>query len=1026
MMRRVLEWVRDHPVTATLLRWVRGHRLTAMLLLVAGAIGALLLASRLPVGGKGCAQALQFVGSTTGDRDALGLLRRKCDGVDVHRMLVYDFGFLILYGAALALVCLVGAKALYRGRMRTLATWAGRGAVAAAVADAAENVALLVVPNAVRTGAQAGEPIALQVAQGFALIKWVAVLPAVLVFALVALTVVTRALGAARRGIRAALGQPTRPLPQVLTGPQPQAKDRAVWARNYWLPTSHLPDADGGEGICLSGGGIRSGAFALGALQVFTETGLLSRARFLATVSGGGYTGGAHQLLRARGGRTVTLPRDGREETLPRVGLREAFTAGSPEEAHLRRHGKYIADGAAQWIRAILTVLRNVLVNLALIYGLLFVLARPLGAAYASARPWSHQVFFLGATPVCKPSQPAARSFPCVWAWPDFPVGTWVAVGVPFALALAAWVANGWPARTHADRPGRLRRFYLAVAGGLAVLGIAVAVLVVGIPALVRTFQWLAARSGDTTPPEIAVIVALVTGATTVWNMLSGNKTSASTGPSSLWQKVLSGLGFATRTVVSFAVVVVLLVLVLVVLASHLAKAVRDYASRAEMWEAPPLDWRWWAAAVAILLFGIFFDQTRLSLHPFYKRRLATAFAVERVSADHAGEIDYAIPTILSDYGKPVAHDDRPAPDGRQAPNREGPTLILCAAANVSGQEVVPPGRRVTSFVFAHDIVGGPGVGYVPTTALEELLGDKPYRSDITLVAAMAISGAAFASAMGRMSGPFNILLSLTNARLGAWLPNPRYLARRQIAAPEQPAGAPEQPAAAAEQPAAAAEQPAAAAERPAAAGEPLEPEPWLENWRPLLPRVRRLTYLAKEVFGVYSPDDRLIYVTDGGHYENLGLVELLRRRCRTIYCVDASGDTSLAHTLSQAASLAYEELGVRITIEDAPLLSPLSAIDGKASNLDLRALEKRLATEPVVMGRIDYPPEAGPTVRSGLLVVGKAVLTADLPFPLRAHAARALQFPNEGTADQWFEVDQFNAYLTLGQRVAKRMQSEY
>jgi hypothetical protein len=160
----------------------------------------------------------------------------------------------------------------------------------------------------------------------------------------------------------------------------------------------------------------------------------------------------------------------------------------------------------------------------------------------------------------------------------------------------------------------------------------------------------------------------------------------------------------------------------------------------------------------------------------------------------------------------------------------------------------------------------------------------------------------------------------------------------------------------------------------------------------------------------------------NGGHYENLGLVELLRRRCRVIYCVDASGDTSLAQTLAQAASLAYEELGVQITIEDAPLLSPSSAMEGKAPNLELRTLERRLASKPGRRWRIDYPPEAGLEDPSGVLVIGKAVLTSDLPFPLRAHAARAMQFPNEGTADQWFDVDQFNAYLALGRRVGKRM----
>jgi hypothetical protein len=77
----------------------------------------------------------------------------------------------------------------------------------------------------------------------------------------------------------------------------------------------------------------------------------------------------------------------------------------------------------------------------------------------------------------------------------------------------------------------------------------------------------------------------------------------------------------------------------------------------------------------------------------------------------------------------------------------------------VSGQALAPPGRWIISFVFAHDIVSGLGAGCLRTEKLEELLRTTPHRSDITLVAAMAISGATLASTMGTMSGPFNLLL---------------------------------------------------------------------------------------------------------------------------------------------------------------------------------------------------------------------------------------------------------------------------
>ena len=43
--------------------------------------------------------------------------------------------------------------------------------------------------------------------------------------------------------------------------------------------------------LCISGGGIRSATFALGAIQGLAESGLLAQFDYLSTVSGGGYIG---------------------------------------------------------------------------------------------------------------------------------------------------------------------------------------------------------------------------------------------------------------------------------------------------------------------------------------------------------------------------------------------------------------------------------------------------------------------------------------------------------------------------------------------------------------------------------------------------------------------------------------------------------------------------------------------------------------------------------------------------------------
>jgi hypothetical protein len=297
----------------------------------------------------------------------------------------------------------------------------------------------------------------------------------------------------------------------------------------------------------------------------------------------------------------------------------------------------------------------------------------------------------------------------------------------------------------------------------------------------------------------------------------------------------------------------------------------------------------------------------------------------------------------------------------------------------------------VVPFVFSCDAIGSPRLGYLTTSQLEAATAHTSYGSDITLLAAAAISGAAFASSMGRASTPFDKLLAFSNARLGAWLPNPRYHALRQSSI-----GA--------------------------------EALPGLERHRKPFPRLRRLGHYVREIAGVYPVDDRFVYVTDGGHYENLGLVELLRRGCTEIYCVDASGDQSLAHTLAEAAALAYEELGVVITIHGMDLTT-LSATEPTEDNVDLRALHNRVARKAVVKGTYTYPRGFGPE-GTHTLVVGKALLGTDLDaapeiWPLMAYAAVESEFPSDSTADQWFDVDRYQGYLVLGRLVGAQMASE-
>ncbi len=194
-----------------------------------------------------------------------------------------------------------------------------------------------------------------------------------------------------------------------------------------------------------------------------------------------------------------------------------------------------------------------------------------------------------------------------------------------------------------------------------------------------------------------------------------------------------------------------------------------------------------WGALGSVALFlaiYVFADLNSWSLHPFYRRRLCTAFALKRVRS----EADPARPVARErDYGRLVALSKSGVSPG---PGGNGwPSLVVCAAANVSDPGATPPGRGVTSFTFTPEMIGGPLVGCFSTLEYEARLGCNRQR-DITLPAAVAMSGAALSPSMGKLTRkPFMFLMALANVRLGVWVPNPGHL-ETWLQGPAQPAQA--------------------------------------------------------------------------------------------------------------------------------------------------------------------------------------------------------------------------------------------
>jgi hypothetical protein len=192
---------------------------------------------------------------------------------------------------------------------------------------------------------------------------------------------------------------------------------------------------------------------------------------------------------------------------------------------------------------------------------------------------------------------------------------------------------------------------------------------------------------------------------------------------------------------------------------------------------------------------------------------------------------------------------------------------------------------------------------------------------------------------------------------------------------------------------------------------------------------------------------------------DNLGLLELLSRRCRLIVCIDASGDNKRGRplgtrTLDGVRKLAYERYGVRMRLRggdgaldppaspdpaelpftpNAQLLTELVTVSNKDGKGDV---EQRTAVAAVAVLDIEYPavpggvsPGAGPDAPAspGTLVYAKALLFKDLSddgeptFAAYVTGRSGRRFPSDSTGDQWPGRDQFSMYERLGRIVGKR-----
>ncbi len=282
-------------------------------------------------------------------------------------------------------------------------------------------------------------------------------------------------------------------------------------------------------------------------------------------------------------------------------------------------------------------------------------------------------------------------------------------------------------------------------------------------------------------------------------------------------------------------------------------------------------------------------------------------------------------------------------------------TLNLVGGTNLAWQQ-----RKAESFTSTRLHTGSCRLGYRESSLYGGRFKEQANRLPVTLGTAITISGAAASPNMGYHSSPLlGIVMTLFNARLGWWLGNPK--ARNGL-------------------------------------------------WKRPGPRFGIRPFI-NEALGLTNDQADWLYLSDGGHFENLGLYEMVVRRCRLIVLSDAGVDPAYTYEdLANAIRKIRIDLGIPIEFEPPSLpMSPSGKPTGEFSG-------QHCAVASILYHAVDGD------VQPGTLIYIKASRNGNEPPDVKQYAAANPSFPHQSTAEQFFNESRFESYRRLGLHIVEEI----
>lgn len=335
----------------------------------------------------------------------------------------------------------------------------------------------------------------------------------------------------------------------------------------------------------------------------------------------------------------------------------------------------------------------------------------------------------------------------------------------------------------------------------------------------------------------------------------------------------------------------------------------------------------------------LFTDSNHVCMHRFYRNRLMQAYMPETINLVEEGQ------GKTLDIGDSDKFYLGMIKQSEKNPTRTPYHIVNTNLQTVGSGDTKLRGRGGDNFIFSPHYSGSDSTDYVET---DRYVGGK-----MNLPTAYAISGAAVdPNTFSTRSRPLSFIMTLLNIRLGYWIVNPKS--------------------------------------KKAFKTSKMTP--------------RRYGYLFAEMFGKgLNEKQKYVHLSDGGHFENLGLYELIRRHCRYIIISDAGQDKDWKFgSLGKLIEMARLDFGAKIELDTRPLIP--------------REKDKR-SPGPFIHGKITY--NNGDT---GDIIYIKTTMVDNLPEDIYCYRRDNPDFPDQSTMDQFFDERQFEAYRELGYRIGERL----